>query len=92
MKSYQMLKIYKHFDKARKKHTAVNEKLRKSGLCFITGCFIKPFKIQLFFLFWKLIRCAIFAFYYQDDAKNTKRGNWERQIAKNGKLQYLFQK
>ena len=28
----------------------------------------------------------------QDDAKNMKRKNWERQIAKNDKLQYLFQK
>ena len=29
---------------------------------------------------------------YQDDVRNIKRGNWERQIARNGKLQYLVQK
>ena len=40
------------------------EKLRKVGLCFITCCFIKPFKmiINFFFKFLKLIHSAIFAF------------------------------
>ena len=38
-----------------------------------------------------LIRSAIFAFLNQDHAKYHK-GKWERQIAGNGKLQYLFHK
>ena len=68
------------------------EKLRKNGICLITGSSIKPLKIKIIFLFRKLVRSEIFAFYYQDDARNIKRGNWDRQIARNGKLQYLFQK
>ena len=44
------------------------------------------------FLFRKLIHSAIFAFGYQDDARNIKRGSWERQIARIGNLQYFFQK
>ena len=41
------------------------EKLIKVQLCFLTGCFIMPFKI--------LICGAIFAFWYQDDVRNIKR-------------------
>ena len=48
--------------------------------------------INHFFLFRKLIHSAIFAFWYHDDVRNIKRGSWERQIASNSKLQYLFQK
>ena len=44
------------------------------------------------FLFRKLIRSPIFAFWYQDDARNVEKGSRENQIARNGKLQYLFQK
>ena len=42
-------------------------KLKNIGFCFITGCFIKPFKIIIdqSVLFLKLIRRAIFAFRYQ---------------------------
>ena len=68
------------------------EKLRKVGLCFITGCFIKLFNMIITFLLCKLIRRAIFPFWYQDDAINIKRGSWKRKIARNGKLQYSFQK
>ena len=53
---------------------------------------MKPFKIIRLFFFLKLIRSAIFAFCYQDGAINIKRGNWERQIARNGNLQYLVQR
>ena len=60
------------------------EKLGKNGRSFLTGCFIKSFKI-IIFKFRKPIRGAIFAFCYQDDARNIKRGNWERQIARTGK-------
>ena len=84
IKSYQFFKIYKRFDKEKEKmliqQSMRKEKRRKFGFCLI------------FFLFRELIRRAIFAFYYQDDAINMKRRNWERQIARNGKLQYLFQK
>ena len=98
MKSNQFFKIYKRFDKEREKtlmqQSVRKEKLRKVGLCFITGCFIKSFNmiINHFFCFRKLMRSLIFAFGYQDDARNIKRGSREQQIARNGKLQYLFQK
>ena len=55
MKSYQFFKICKRFDKEREKtlmqQSMRKEKLRKVGLCFITGCFIKSFNmiINLFF-------------------------------------------
>ena len=43
--------------------------------------------VQQVFLFRKLVCIAIFTFWYQDDARNIQRENWERQIARNGKLQ-----
>ena len=74
-------------------HSMRKEKLRKVGVCLITGCYIKSFNMIInHFLFQKLIRSPIFAFSYQDDARNIKRGNRERQIARNSKWQYLFQK
>ena len=69
MKSYQFFKIFKRFDKERKK-TLMEQSMRKTE----KSC------------------SPIFAFWYQDDARNIKRGSRERQIARNGKLQYLFQK
>ena len=97
MKSYQFFKICKRFDKEREKilmqQSMRKEKLRKAGLCFITGWFIKSFNMIInIFLFRKLIRSRIFAFWYQGDARNIKWGIREQQIARNGKLQYLFQK
>ena len=97
MKSYQIFKISKRFDKEREKtlmqQSMRKERLRKVGLCFITGCFMKSFNMIINnFLFRKLIHSPIFAFWYQNDARNIKRGSRERQIARNGKLQYLFQK
>ena len=48
MKSDQFLKTCKRFDKEREKtfmqQSIRKEKLRKVGLYFITGCFIKSFK------------------------------------------------
>ena len=50
--------------------------MRKFGLCSITGCFIKPFNMMInHFLFRKLIRSPFFAFEYQDDARNIKKGS-----------------
>ena len=60
MKSYQFFKICKRFDKEREKtlmqQSMRKEKLRKVGLCFITGCFIKSVNmiINRVFLFHKL--------------------------------------
>ena len=57
MKSYQFFRIYKSFDKEREKtlmqRSMRKEKLREVGICFITGCFLKPFKmiINHFFYF-----------------------------------------
>ena len=48
MKSYQVSKICKRFDKERvktlMKQSVRKERLGKVELCFITGCFIKSFK------------------------------------------------
>ena len=97
MKSYQFFKIYKHFDKEKDKtlmqQSMRKERLRKVGLCFTTSFFIKSFNMIInHFLFCKLIRSPVFAFWYQDNARNIRTGSWERQIDRNGKLQYLFQK
>ena len=60
MKSYYFFKIYKHFDKEREKtliqQSMRKEKLRKAGLCFRTGCLIKPLKmiVNHFFYFASL--------------------------------------
>ena len=67
-KSYQFFKINKSFRRKKKKT------LRKVALCFITGCFIKPFKMIMifsqqlflfarFFFILKVFRRAIFAFW-----------------------------
>ena len=53
MKSYPFSEIYKRLDKERKK-TLIQQSMRKknprkNGLCFITGCFINPFKIKITF-------------------------------------------
>ena len=58
MKFYQFFKIYKHFEKETEKRLAQQsmrkEKLTKVGHCFITGRFIKSFKM--------IICSAIFGF------------------------------
>ena len=63
------------------------EKLRK------VVCFIKSFNmiINHFFCFASSFTAQIFAFLYQNDARNFKRQSREQQIARNGKLQCLFQ-
>ena len=43
-------------------------------------------------LFRELIHSPIFAFCYQDDARNITKASKEQHIARNGKLQYFFQK
>ena len=60
------------------------EKLRKVGLCFKTGCFIKPLNMisNHFFHFSSSFAAQSWLF--------DKRGNWERQIARNGKLNICF--
>ena len=64
------------------------EKLRKVGLCFITGCFIKPFKMIInHFFYFSSSFAAQFSLF---DIRDIKRRNWERQIARNGKLNIYF--
>ena len=93
MKSYQFFKICKRFDKEREKtlmqQSMRKEKLRKVGLCFITDCFIKSFNMIINqFLFRKLIRSPIFGFWYQDDARNIKRGRRKRERARNDNIYF----
>ena len=96
MKSYQFFKICQRFDKEREKNLYSSQWEKKN--CkkldfFIAGSFIKSFNRMInHFFFRKLIWSPIFAFSYQDDGRYIKRGSRERQIARNGKLQYLFQK
>ena len=51
MKSYQFFKIYRRFNKKREKtliqQSARKEKMEKVGICFITGYFIRPFKMAI---------------------------------------------
>ena len=60
------------------------EKLRKAGLCFTSGCFIKHFKmiINHIFYFWSSFAVQFRLF----DIRDIKRGNWKLQIARNGNL------
>ena len=64
------------------------EKLRKVGLCFITGCFIKPFQIIInrFFYFSSSFTAQFLLF----DISDFKRGGWERQIGRDGELNIYF--
>ena len=65
------------------------EKLRKVGFCFITCCFIKPFKviINLSFFYFLSSFTAQFSIF---DISDIKRGKLERQIGRNGKLNIHF--
>ena len=65
------------------------EKLRKVGLCFITVCFIKTFKMiinLLFFYFSISLAAQLWLF----ETRDIKRENLERQIARNDKLNIYF--
>ena len=68
------------------------EKLRIARLCFIVGCFIKSFKmiINHFFFISQAHLQRSFCFLLSEWRRSIKRGNWERQIATDSKLQYLF--
>ena len=61
------------------------------GLCFITECFMNPFKmiINLSFFYFSSSFAAQLWFF---DIRDIKRGNWERQIARTGKLNTYFKK
>ena len=65
------------------------EKLRKVGLCFITGCFIKPFQVIINHLFY-LSSSYAEAQFSLFGIRDIKRGNWERQKARDGKLNIYF--
>ena len=73
------------------------EKLRKVDLCFILGCFIKSFNmiINRFLVLQANSQpnfCFLISGWNLISARNIKRGSMEWQRARNGKLQYLFQK
>ena len=63
------------------------EKLRKVGLCFITGCLIKPFKMVIISFYFSSSFSVQFLLF---DIRDIKRGNWKHQIARNGKLNIYF--
>ena len=96
MKSYNFFQIYKRFDRKSEK-TLIDKSMRKKTVKNWTFSYSRLFYTDLWndsllFLLCKLIRSAVFAFLYQDDASNIKRVNWKGKIAGNGQLQYLFQK
>ena len=62
------------------------EKLKKSGLCFVTDCFIKPFEMINNFFYFSSSFAAQFSIF---EIRDIKRRNWERQIARNGKFTCL---
>ena len=66
VKFYQFFKIYKRFDKEREKtliqQSVRKEKLRKVGLCFITGYFIKPFKMTKIIFLQQVFLLTFFYF------------------------------
>ena len=66
------------------------EKLTKVGLCFVTGFFIKLFQMIIndFFYFSSSFEVQFSLFNIRD----IKRGNWERQTARDGKLNIYFKK
>ena len=74
------------------------EKLGKVGLCFITSCFIEPFKIMIIFSSIDLFVHKIFNFATSSFAAQFSLFDirMTQQISKreigHGKLQYLFQK
>ena len=90
------LYVGKRFNKERVKNThqqsMKKKNLRQVRLCFITGCFIKPFKIKIIhFLFRKLIHSTIFAlWWWHKKYQNAKleKANCNR----NRKLQYSFKR
>ena len=63
------------------------EKLRKVGIHFITGCFIKPFKKIINLFYFSSSFATQFLLF---DIRDIKRRNWEWQIAGNGKLNIYF--
>ena len=66
------------------------EELEKVGLYFIKGSFIKPFKIEINPFFYSSSPFA--APFPLFGIKDIKRGNWEQQIARDGKLNIYFKK
>ena len=64
------------------------EILGKVGFCFITGCFIKPFQIIINHFFY--FSSSLAGHYLLFDIRIIKRGNWEQQIARDGKLNTHF--
>ena len=90
MKSYQFFKIYTCFDKEREKtlmrQSMRKEKLRKVGLCFTTGCFIKSINLIInhFFCFVSSLAAQFLHF----DIRMMQ----EMSKGEVGNSKYLFQK
>ena len=77
MEPYQFFKIYKRFDKERKKliqQSMRKKKLRKNGLYFVTGCFIRPFKIIIIFFYFGSSFAAQFSLFVIKMTQEISKG------------------
>ena len=86
IKSYQFSKFTNGLIRKEKKtliqQSMRKEKLRKIGLCFKTGCLIKPFRMIIIFFYLSssfAVQLSLF------DIRDIKRGNWQWQIAREDK-------
>ena len=108
MKSYQFFKFYIRFYKKREKNTQTtvneNRKTEKIQTLFYLTDYPTTLKMAINHLFYSRSFCSQdfiyftssfttqFLFFDQDEARNIKRGSWEQKLARNSKLQFLFQK
>ena len=67
------IQILKTFEKTLIQHPMRKEKLRKVGLCFITGYFIKPFKMTINLFFFNSSFCSQDIFYFASSFAHTGR-------------------
>ena len=69
------IQILKTFEKTLIQHPMRKEKLRKVGLCFITGYFIKPFKITINLFFFSIVLFVRKIFFISQALSHTQDVN-----------------
>ena len=69
------IQILKTFEKTLIQHPMRKEKLRKVGLCFITGYFIKPFKMTINLFFFSIVLFVRKIFFISQALSHTQDVN-----------------